>query len=555
MRLLIQARILLIILCFGFLSNHPSFSQQLDWLWAKGVAGLNNDGVSSIVFDPSGNIYMSGSFESPSLIFGADTLFNTGYHCMFLVKQDGDGNVLWGKVPDVGRYNDAISVALDPSGNPFIAGYFADDTLSLGSYTLLNMGIGNTFIAKYDTNGNVKWAKCASGGTFHQPEGIAVDASGSCYMAGWFQGPTVTFDSITLTNTVYGKNDIFLVKYDSDGNVIWAKSAGGIDWDYPETVFTDASGCVYLEGSFESPSIAFGSDTLTNSTFRSMFITKYDSGGNVLWAKNYGKPTAEIGVISAAVDNSGNIYLTGVFYGSLLSFGSDTLTNAGESDILLAKVDSSGSEIWAKSAGGTDSEYGISVATDDAGNEWISGCYSSPSCVFGTDTLTCAGWSDLFLAKYSSNGEFLSVTNVGGPNDECGSAVAMDESGNLVLAGSFASPSITFGPYTLNNTGIYPSFDIFLTKSTVSTTASGRLDKKSPISIFPNPANNEVTLAISKFQLPCHLIIFDINGQELKECQITKRTTQIDINTFPKGIYFVQMTSERDAAVGKFVKQ
>jgi hypothetical protein len=113
---------------------------------------------------------------------------------------------------------------------------------------------------------------------------VSTDVNGNVFATGQYYGSSITFGSITLIGA--GGLDAFIIKYDANGNVLWAKSVGGIADDYGFSVSTDANGNVFVAGLFESPTITFGSIVLTNTSSANddMFIVKYDSNGNVLWA-------------------------------------------------------------------------------------------------------------------------------------------------------------------------------------------------------------------------------------------------------------------------------
>ncbi|MFA5782131.1 MAG: SBBP repeat-containing protein, partial [Bacteroidales bacterium] len=306
-------------------------------LWAKSAGGIFNDEACSVAVDASGNIYVAGLFSSPTLTFDSTTLTNVGNNDILLVKYDTSGNVLWAKSAGGSSSDFANSVAVDTSGNTYVAGLFFSSTLSFGSTTLTNAGGIDIFLAKYDANGNVLWAKSAGGVDYDDAYSVAADASGNIYVAGVFSSPTLSFGSTTLTNA--GGYDIFLTKYDAGGNVLWAKSAGGTGNDLAYSVAVDTSGNIYVAGYFRSPTIAFGITTLTNAGSRDIFLAKYDAAGNVFWAKSAGGTDYDE-ANSVAVNASGNIYVAGVFRSPTITFGSTTLTNASLDDIFLAKLGS-----------------------------------------------------------------------------------------------------------------------------------------------------------------------------------------------------------------------
>ena len=531
-----------------------SYAQAPDWLWAKSAGGANDDEATSIAVDASGNIYVAGYYHSDTIIFGATILTNadsTGNTMnIFLAKYDANGNVLWAKSAGGIGYDLAYSVAVDDSGNAYVAGYFNSPTITFDSTTLTNAGSSNIFLVKYDANGNVLWAKSAGGGS---ATSIAVDASGNIYVTGYFSNSTLIFGSTTLTNAGY--DDIFLAKYDVNGNVLWAKSAGGSYRDDATSIAVDASGITYMAGWFGSPILTFGSTTLTNvdntGNIADLFLAKYDAGGNVLWAKSAGGTSDDVAT-SIAVDESGNTYVAGYFQSSTITFDSTTLTIAGTytnyDDIFLAKYDANGNVLWAKSAGGSYRDDATSIAVDASGRTYVAGWFNSPTITFESTTLTntgTGGYYDLFLAKYDGNGNVLWAKSADGTNDDKASSVAVDTSGNTYVAGYFKSPNITLGSYTLTNAGYY---DIFIAKSDSSTvTGINELSNSLTTSVFPNPATNNLTIEIPQ---KATIEILNIEGQIIKSISADlpagkqgENHTTIDISGFASGMYFVKVKS------------
>ena len=146
-------------------------------------------------------------------------------------------------------------------------GYFKN-TINIGTNILNNTGISDIFIAKYDSSGNSIWAKGEGGNNYDYGKSISTDSQGNLVMTGSFKSPTITFGTTVLTNT--GINDIFIVKYDTSGNVLWAKGVGGSA--AVQSVCTGVSGNVFMTGFFNSPSITFGTTTLYNVGIINIFI-------------------------------------------------------------------------------------------------------------------------------------------------------------------------------------------------------------------------------------------------------------------------------------------
>ncbi len=137
-------------------------------------------------------------------------------------------------------------------------------------------GSQDLLIAKYGPNGNLLWAKAAGSPGTEEAMAVAVDASDNIIIAGYFSSHFLTFGSTTLINPDPSDNtfDMFVTKYDPNGNAIWAKSVGGTTWEQALSVATDASGHVIVSGEFESPTIALGPFSLTNAGGRDMFVAK-----------------------------------------------------------------------------------------------------------------------------------------------------------------------------------------------------------------------------------------------------------------------------------------
>ncbi len=316
---------------------------------------------------------------------------------------------------------------------------------------------------------NYLWAKREGGTSQDYGQSCTTDAGGNIIATGVFYSPSLTFGTTTLTNTNVGYVDFFIVKYDPSGNVLWAKSAGGTGNDYGYSCSTDASGNIIATGYFLSPSITFGTTTLTNASGGDIFIVKYDPSGNVLWAKSAGGTNYDYGQ-SCSVDASGNIIATGYFSSPILSFGTTTLTNAsaGVADIFIVKYDPSGNVLWAKSAGGTNSDAGYSCSVDASGNIIATGDFWSSSITFGTITLTNAGTTnsaDIFIVKYDPSGNVLWAKSAGGTYNDFGQSCSTDASGNIIATSAFRSPSITFGTTTLTNADVTGNtLDLFIVK-------------------------------------------------------------------------------------------
>ena len=332
-------------------------------LWATdGIVHSALGGQSqgySVSTDLQGNVFVTGFF-SDTLVLGSFTLVATLANSieMFIVKYDPSGNVKWARQSKAriwtGYPNWGMGCATDKNGNVYVTGNFSDTT-AFGAISLISPinYFGDVFLVKYDSAGNVLWARqgdmpstnCNSVGN-----GVTTDAFGNVYITGGFQD-SLSFGSTTLTNSFIA-GDIFLAKFDQNGVPLWARQSvnhSHNNYNYTRlggnSVAADRLGNVYIAGNFDD-TVSFGTDTLMNgmiaadaAPYGDMFLAKYDSSGNVVWAKQ-GEPItrASYNGYGIVTDTFNHLYFTGTAvndsneYNKLdfsLKFGRDTFTITG----------------------------------------------------------------------------------------------------------------------------------------------------------------------------------------------------------------------------------
>ncbi|MBW8049092.1 MAG: T9SS type A sorting domain-containing protein [Cytophagales bacterium] len=394
-------------------------------IWIKQPEGSGIDKALEITLDESNNIYITGFFnwwisgtDSGIVIFEDDTLISKGNADIFIAKYDSDGNMLLVKQAG-GKYQDQGSaISVDLLGNIIITGSFNDTIIFDNSDTLISDS-SDVFVAKYDSIGNVLWVRQFGGKYYDESVGIAVDDNNNIYITGYFED-TLIFGPDTLSAFVTD-DLLFLVKYNASGNEIWAKMGvgnyiGAGNTGEVKDITIDLSNNIYITGYFDD-FIYFDSIQLTNfSVNANLFLFKFDTLGNVIWAKKEGGVSARVEGYGISTDDSSNIYITGNF-GGTVSFGNDTLIDTTFSNIFVVKYNSAGNNIWVKQAGGEyfDSGYGIDI--DKRGNAYITGIFGSflfpgGTAVFGDDTLevTASDWSG-FIAKLGNPSLSINIIN------------------------------------------------------------------------------------------------------------------------------------------------
>jgi hypothetical protein len=423
--------------------------------WAKRFGGAGMDDGTRIALDPTGNIFLTGSFDG-STDFGGATLTSAGYEDIILAKFDPGGNPLWsmrfgGAGSEMGRL-----IATDSSGNVFFSGSFFS-TLDLGGGPMARTGGGDDiFLAKFGPDGSHLWSQHFGGGSSQYATGLVVDPSGSVFLSGYFGygGSSIDFGGGALTSAA--SSDMFLVKLDGSGNHVWSKRYGGSGSDYPSGLAIDPSGSLYVTGSFTSQT-DLGSGTLVSQGSDDVFLAKYDGSGNPVWSKRFGTPSQELSY-SIAAGPTGSITACGSFPSSI-DFGGGSLNSAGQQDVFLATFDSGGNHLWSRRFGGSSVEDFCRIAADGSGNLAVTG-YFYGSADFGGIPLVSAGGRDIFIARLSPDGSPLWSKRVGGMTNEESGSLAAGLSGSLFVTGAFLG-QIVIGGKTLTSAG---ERDTFLAK-------------------------------------------------------------------------------------------
>ncbi|WP_165822082.1 beta strand repeat-containing protein [Hymenobacter edaphi] len=435
------------------------------WQWAKSEQrGTGNKVVRQAAVDASGNRYVVGYFTG-TITLGSTTLSNPDptdwTYDAFVAKMDAAGNWLWAQ--RIGGTGSELptNVVLDANGNVYVAGIFTSSSMVVGTTTLTSSGNSQSlFVAKLDASGSWTWAQRALLNFNDTNVNLKVDAGGNAYLSGAFTSNGATFGTTNLTNATFtsgsgnGVEDLFIAKLDAAGAWAWAKRAGGTGRDFPMGLELDANGNAYVAGHGSSSTATFGTVVLTNTDATSgtyeVFVAKIDAAGTWSWAQQAaGSSTDELQVLTS--DGSGNLYVSGAFYSPTLAFGSTVLTRGTGADLFVAKINAAGGWDWARAAGGTGTRTSTALAVDGSSNVYLAGYFQSRTATFGTTSITNAGFTDdVFVAKLTAAGSWAWAQQGGGTAEDRPSALAADNNGQVYVTGWFKGATATFGA-TLTN--------------------------------------------------------------------------------------------------------
>lgn len=388
-------------------------------------------------------------------------------------------------------------IVLDATGNIYLEGYFStsggtiDFDPGTGTLDMGTTGGGqntDVFVLKLNASGTLSWAKQLGGSEEDQSSSMSLDNNGNLLITGNFKG-TADFNPGTATNNFtalspYG--DVFICKLNNSGEYVWAKRLGGSDATRSQSIRTDLNGYVYTMGTFQG-TVDFdpGAGTQNLSTELSplgwsvtnIFISKLDSNGNYAWAKNLAAPyniNTQWAIPTAmSVDAFGNIYTTGAFTDSVdfdPGTGADYLVSAsaGNADIFITKMDTAGNYIWTKGMGGFSHDVGWRIETDNQGNVYTLGDYKSPVDFDPSDTgvyelIPATAQGGMFLSKLDSTGSFKWARSIDGAGMLDGVDLCFNAFDNSIRIVSSFTGLVDFdpGPGTANLTG---SSDVFIVK-------------------------------------------------------------------------------------------
>ena len=291
-------------------------------IWVKQAGSSGDDEGSSITTDNANNVLVTGSFVGIAAFENTGMTSNGGSD-IFIAKYDGSGNLLWVKQAGSPSFDRGYSITTDNSDNFYVTGFFKG-TAAFGNTSITTFGDRDVFIAKYDGSGNLIWIKQGGGSYWDYGYSLTTDNTNNVYVTGAFFESAV-FEGASLTSA--GHNDVFIAKYDGSGNLIWVKQAGGTSYDRGKSIIADNSGNIYLTGHFKT-NTTFENTFFSAYGQYDIFIARYDSNGNLIWVKQAGGDDYDEGC-SITLGNDNSIYVTGAYksYYQPARFDDITLTS------------------------------------------------------------------------------------------------------------------------------------------------------------------------------------------------------------------------------------
>ena len=424
-------------------------------LWATGFGGLGIDSPRDIAAAPNGETYVVGYFD------GEIDMGPGGKHKAaegdvpkgaekkgppsdaYLVKLGADGKIAWGKTWGDKRDDTANGVAVK-GDTVVVVGSFLDH-VQIGEFDHKAAGSDDMFAAAFKTDGTPLWLFTAGGIDSDGANTVVATPDGGWLIGGSF-ADIAAFGKYNLKSK--GGTDAMLIKLQASGDLEWIKTFGGKHNDSIRHLVVDAQGNIYVQGTFRDTSDWGGKPFTAQGAATDIVLAKYDLNGDHVWSLQIGNNFEE-GASGLAVDQAGNVTMCGSFDHTISVGPGDEHVSGGESDIFVASYTNDGKLKWARTWGADRVDAASGVVADAAGNTTTIGWFEN-KVDFGKGDIESKGNKDVFAVKLDEKGQLVWVQTFGDHDHDQGRAVAIDEKGQVYVAGLYRF-HLDLGPSTLES--------------------------------------------------------------------------------------------------------
>jgi hypothetical protein len=345
-------------------------AQNASFTWAKqGGNSLFTEGNVQ-VFNTDNGIVTAGNFIDTAQ-FGEEEITSNGASDIYIARFDENGNL--GQIQSFGSENEELIkfLKVDNEGSIIISMMFTD-FITFGGTDYVSLGGQDVLIIKFDPDLNLQWAKHYGTPLTDYVKGMDIDDEGNILVIGKFKNE-LNFDDITLTSA--GSTDLYIVKYSSDGNVVFAFSEGGSAYEDANSIAVSSDGGFFISGTFYGETLING-ETITTDNTTGIYLAKYNIDSDFQWVELINGTNLMPGVYLAG-NYDGSVFIAGNFQDQVV-FGSQTLsTSEFDADIYVAKYSADGQAIWAGHGNGGASDMVTNLSCDIGGNVYLAGFYLS----------------------------------------------------------------------------------------------------------------------------------------------------------------------------------
>jgi hypothetical protein len=534
---------------------------QQSWSWLASPNSQGNMEHLDVDMDPSGNVYSLGKMYQ-SANFGNFQLNSPyQYFTLYLAKQGNDGAYQFAKriKSDAGITSAVAKV--DASGNAYIFGtcygyvlHLTDTDSLVYSTTLSTTDQNKFFLAKFDPNGNLVWAKKGEGTQLYANARAMLIKGNDLYIGGEYYG-NAAFLGINFSQTT--ANASFITKVNMNtGDGVWLNAANATAMTYITALAHDGTN-IYATGKFQN-TIGFNNVNVTNPLFNNhgerIFLFKFDSNGEAVWGReeggiaNYITTAAEgNNANSLAVDGNGNLYLGGSYQDD-----AGSISNRLQKPF-LSKYSTDGTKAWTVTFSSNIENAINGIAVDSNANPIVVGEYIGTMSIGSTALMPDPNARKGFIARLDkTTGSTLSAATIGEMNRKVNvqHIIMAENKAYYVISGQY-SASLTLGGHNVTSTGNNTDFTA---KYALSTGSSITNRVASIAKLYPNPAQNYINYEVTSRQV-LQVAIVNYLGQELLRQNNNTIQGKIDIATLPAGNYQLKIVTNEGISFAPFVKK
>jgi hypothetical protein len=489
----------LLFICFinSLVAQIPSIEWQ-NCLGGSGMDGGTN--YSKIEPTSDGGFLVCGYSNSTDGLFSG----NHGSWDAFVSKLDVNGSVQWSKIYG-GSGNDGAKNGISTSDGGYI---FTGKTQSNDGDVIGNHGTQDVWVVKLNQSGTIQWQRSYGG-------------------SGWDDSymikPTIDNGYIIIAESSSqdgdlsepsNYTDIWILKINSVGNIVWNKTYGGNFNDHGGSIIPLSDGSFIFSG-YSNSTIG---DITSNQGGFDYWIVKIDSNGNLIWSKSYGG--SDFDYANEIIQlNDGNFLLTG----QSESLNGDVVGNHGDIDAFVLKLNTSGNIIWKKCFGGSLEDKLLSVRQTNNGRIFLVGGSNSSDGNLSSNQ----GNFDVWVLEINDNGDIIDGQSFGGEGEDAGCSLAVSSNNELVFRADT-------GSYGGDVIGYHGGRDIWVV-NLGATSSINELDKDDVV-IFPNPTKDFFKIQSEKYTFNT-IEIYDVFGRCIEKFD----SNTVDLTNYTSGIFIVKV--------------
>ena len=499
------------------------YAQDPNIIWQRTIGGSGSDKLWSIIETSDGGFFVGG--DSDSNISGEKDENSRGGDDYWILRLDSNGNILWQKTYG-GSAEEMLCSVQQTSDGGFILGGFSNSDIS-GDKSEESQGGYDYWIIKLNSSGDIVWQNTIGGSGDDNIKSI-IETNDEGFLLGGNSTSPISGDRTVFQN---GSRDLWLIKLDSTGAIVWQKAFGHNQVTITGLAKTN-------DGGFILSSTIFG----ITGTHDAFWVLKIDAFGNYIWDKIIqGDNSDWFPKISSTQD--GGYIMAGASDSD--AFGDKSENSQGSFDYWVLKLDENGDITWQNTIGGSEAEQPDSIIQSVDGGYLVSG-YSSSN--ISGDKTEPSNNGDYWIIKLNNIGIIEWQNTIGGGNSDARARTIQTSDENYVIGG-YSSSNIS-GDKTENSRGNY---DFWIIKHAQIL----GLDENSLFSnttLYPNPAKNTLQLNAENQQID-RVKIFSVKGDLVQQVEGFETSKTIDVSKLASGMYYVQFMAGRQIATKKFVKQ